>query len=156
MSKKPATSKTIVENRRARHDFAISETIEAGMVLLGTEVKALRQGGASMSDAYAGPKDGHLFLFNLHIPEYKPANRFNHEAKRPRQLLVNKKEYERLLGSLKRDSMTLVPLSLFFNAKGIAKCLLGLAKGKNKADKRESIKAREWQREKSRAMKKDL
>jgi len=155
MSKEPQTSKTIVENRRARHDYTITDTIEAGMVLQGSEVKALRNGGASMSDAHAGQKDDALYLFNMHIPEYKPANRFNHEPKRPRKLLVNRREYERLIGSIKRDGITLVPLSLFFNKRGVAKCLLGLAKGKNKADKRESIKTREWNREKSRAMKKD-
>ncbi len=156
MSKKPLESKTIADNRRARFDYAIEDTIEAGMVLLGSEVKSLRVGGASLSDAYADQREDHIVLYNLHIPEYKPANRFNHEPKRARQLLLKKREYERLIGAIRRDGYTLVPLSLFFNKRGIAKCLLGLAKGKNKADKRESIRTRETNREISRAMKKDF
>ena len=154
MSKEPRTSKTIVDNRRARFDYTIHDTLEAGLVLLGTEVKSLRAGGASLSDAYADQKGDALYLFNMHIPEYKPANRFNHEPKRERKLLIKKREYERLVGSIRRDGVTLVPLSLFFNKRGIAKCLLGLAKGKRKEDKREAIKTREWNREKSRALKK--
>lgn len=150
MSKKQPESKNIVENRKARYDYTIEDTLVAGMVLLGTEVKSLREGGASMSDAYAAEKDGQLYLYNLHIPEYKPANRFNHEPKRPRQLLISKKEYERLLGSIKRDGVTLIPLNLHFSTRGIAKCLLGLAKGKRKVDKRETEKAREFNREKAR------
>ncbi len=154
MSKEPRTSKTIVDNRRARFDYTIQDTLEAGLVLLGTEVKSLRAGGASLSDAYADQKGDALYLFNMHIPEYKPANRFNHEPKRERKLLIKKREYERLVGSIRRDGVTLVPLSLIFNKRGIAKCLLGLAKGKRKEDKREAIKTREWNREKSRALKK--
>lgn len=152
MAKKASESRNIVENRKARHDYFIEDTLVAGMVLLGSEVKSLREGGASMSDAYASEKDGQLYLFNLHIPEYKPANRFNHDPKRPRQLLIGKKEYERLLGAIKRDGVTLIPLNLHFSQRGIAKCLLGLAKGKRKEDKREAIKSREWDREQARAM----
>ncbi len=156
MSKEPRATKTIADNRKARFDYTILDTVEAGLVLLGTEVKSLRGGGASMSDAYADQKGDALYLFNLHIPEYKPANRFNHEPKRERQLLLKKSEYEKLIGSIRRDGVTLVPLSLFFNRRGIAKCLIGLAKGKRKEDKREAIKTREWNREKSRALKKDF
>jgi SsrA-binding protein len=126
------------------------------MALLGSEVKALRGGGASLSDAYAGEKDGQLYLFNAHIPEYKPANKFNHEPKRPRLLLVKAKERDRLLGSIRREGTTIIPLSLFFNSRGLAKCLLGLAKGKRKEDKREATKDREWKREQGRAMKKNF
>ncbi len=151
-SKKTQESRNIVDNRRARYDYSIEDTLVAGMVLLGSEVKALREGGASMSDAYANEKDGEIFLFNLHIPEYKPASKFNHEPKRPRQLLLKKKEYERLLGSIKRDGVTLIPLNLHFSSRGIVKCLLGLAKGKRKEDKREGIKQREWDRQKSRVL----
>lgn len=151
--KKPKETRPVAENRKARFDYAIEDTIEAGLVLLGTEVKGLRAGGASLSDAYAGEKDGQMYLFNAHIPVYKPANKFNHEPKRPRQLLIKQKQIEQLYGSIKREGTTLVPLKLYFNSRGYAKCLLGLAKGKKKSDKREAIKKREFDREKSRAMK---
>jgi len=121
-------------------------------MLSGTEVKALRNGSASIAEAYAGEKDGELFLLNAYVPEYKPANRFNHEPKRPRKLLVKRKELDKLLGSIRREGITLVPLSIYFNERGIAKVELGLAKGKRKGDKRETEKARDWQREKARLM----
>ncbi|MGQ0676125.1 MAG: SsrA-binding protein SmpB [Rhodospirillales bacterium] len=140
------------QNRRARHDYSIGETLEAGIMLLGTEVKSLRQGKASLQDAFAQAKDGQLYLFNAFIPEYTAANRFNHEPKRPRRLLVHKRERDRLLMAVKRDGMTLVPLSMYFNDRGVAKVELALAKGKRKADKRQAIKARDWQRDKQRLM----
>ena len=147
----PLPERVAARNRRARHEYFILETLEAGVMLSGTEVKALRQGSASIVEAYAGEKDGELFLLNAYVPEYKQAaNRFNHEPKRPRKLLVKRKELDKLLGSIRRDGVTLVPLSIYFNERGIAKVELGLAKGKKKGDKRETEKARDWQREKGR------
>lgn len=140
-------------NRKARHDYFITDTIEAGIVLLGTEVKSLRAGQASIQEAFAGPKDGGLFLLNAYIAEYKQAGaHLQHEPHRARRLLLHKREMNKVLGSVKREGMTLIPLSLYFNKRGIAKVELGLGKGKHKADKRETIKKREWQREKGRAM----
>jgi len=140
-------------NRRARHNYFITDTVEAGIMLLGTEVKSLRLGQASIQEAFAGPKDGGLFLLNAHIPEYKQAgNHLQHEPNRARRLLLHKREIDKLLGAVKREGMTLVPLGIYFNKRGIAKLELGLAKGKHKADKREAIKKREWEREKGRVM----
>jgi SsrA-binding protein len=140
-------------NRRARHNYFITDTVEAGIMLLGTEVKSLRLGQASIQEAFAGPKDGGLFLLNAHIPEYKQAGtHLQHEPNRARRLLLHKREIDKLLGLIKREGMTLIPLSIYFNRRGIAKLELGLAKGKHKADKRETIKKREWEREKSRVM----
>jgi SsrA-binding protein len=145
------TDKYAAQNRRARHDYLIQDTVEAGMVLVGTEVKMLRQGQASINEAYAAERDGALYLVNAHIPEYKPA-RQNHEPGRPRKLLLHRKEQDKLRGLIKREGMTIVPLGIYFNARGLAKCELGLAKGKRKADKRESEKQRDWQRDKARLM----
>jgi SsrA-binding protein len=144
--------RVVAQNRRARHDYFIDESLETGIVLAGTEVKALRAGRASLQDAYAGELEGDLYLFNAYIPEYTPANRFNHETRRPRRLLVHRRERDRLLGAVRRDGVTLVPLSIYFNPRGFAKVDLGIARGKRKVDKRESEKARDWQREKSRLM----
>jgi SsrA-binding protein len=141
----------VAQNRRARHDYLIQDTLEAGLVLLGTEVKMLRQGQASIAESYAAERAGELFLVNAHIPEYKSA-RDNHEPGRPRKLLIHRKELGKLLGSIRRDGMTIVPLGIYFNERGLAKCELGLAKGKRKADKREAEKARDWQRDKARIM----
>ena len=143
----------VATNRRARFDYEVVETFEAGMVLTGTEVKSLRMGTISLSDAYAGPKNGELYLFNVHIGEYPHAHaKQQHEPKRPRKLLVHKKERERLLGAVTRDGMTLVPMSMYFNSRGILKLSLGLAKGKKTVDKRESIKKRDWERRKGSIM----
>ncbi len=142
----------VAQNRRARHDYMIDENLEAGIMLAGTEVKALREGRASLQDAWAGELEGNLVLFNLYIPEYRQASRFNHETKRPRKLLVHRRERDRLLGAVRREGVTLVPLSIYFNLRGIAKVDLGLARGKRKSDKRESEKQRDWQREKARLM----
>ena len=139
----------VAQNRKARHNFQIEENIEAGLALLGTEVKSLRAGKASLGEAYAGEMKGELYLFNAHIAEYPPAQRFNHEPRRPRKLLVHKRELDRLLGQVRRDGYTLVPLAIYFNPRGIAKLDLGLAKGKRKIDKREDIKKRDWQRRKA-------
>ncbi len=150
MARQEATVKTVAVNRKARHNYTIKDTIEAGIVLAGTEVKSLREGGAQITEAHAGEMGGELWLFNAHIPEYKGGNRFNHEPRRPRKLLVHKRQRDRLIGAITREGMTLVPLSLYFNPRGIAKVEIGLAKGKKKWDKRETEKARDWQREKAR------
>jgi len=144
----------VAENRKARHDYEIIETIEAGLVLFGSEVKSLRRGRASITEAYAGEERGRLILINANIPEYEGA-RDNHEPKRHRPLLLNKKEQNKLLGHINRDGMTIVPLSLYFNDKGLAKVALGLAKGRKKHDKREAIKKRDWDRQKARVLKGD-
>jgi SsrA-binding protein len=140
-------------NRRARFDYTIQDTMEAGLLLVGTEVKALRAGGASIQEAYAGQKDGKIYLLNAHIPEYPLAGRhLQHETKRPRLLLLHNKQIEKLLGAIKRDGVTLVPMALYFNKRGLAKLELGLGKGKNKVDKRDAEKKKDWQREKGRLM----
>jgi SsrA-binding protein len=146
------TDRYAAVNRRARHDYLVQDTLEAGLVLTGSEVKVLRQGQASIAESYAAVDEGELWLINAHVPEYKAATRFNHEPRRPRKLLVHKKELNRLLGAVKREGVTLVPLSIYFNERGVAKLELGIAKGKKKADKRETEKARDWQRDKARLM----
>ena len=143
----------VAENRRARYDYEILDTLEAGIMLTGTEVKSLRLGKAQIAESYASPEDGGLWLINAHIPEYLQANRFNHEERRRRKLLVNKKELSRLSQEVERAGNTIVPLKLYFNEHGKAKLLIGLAKGKKLYDKRETEKKRDWAREKSRIMK---
>jgi SsrA-binding protein len=138
-------------NRRARHDYFIEDTIEAGIELTGTEVKVLRQGLGSIAEAYAAQRDNEIVLVNAHIPEY-PASRFNHEPRRPRRLLLHRREIDRLLGGIKRDGITVVPLSIYFNERGRAKVELGVARGKRKADKRQAEKARDWQRSRARIL----
>jgi SsrA-binding protein len=140
------------QNRRARHDYLIEDTLEAGLVLHGSEVKVLRQGQASIAEAYANESDGELFLVNANIPEYSAAKHFSHQPRRPRKLLLHRKEMARLLGAIRREGMTLVPLSIYFNERGRAKVELGLAHGKRKADKRQAEKNRDWQRDKARIM----
>jgi len=140
------------QNRRARHDYLIEDTIEAGLVLQGSEVKVLRTGEASIAEAYADAQAGELFLVNANIPEYKAANRFSHEPRRPRKLLLHRKEMNKLLGAIRREGVTIVPLSIYFNERGRAKVELGLAHGKRKADRRQAEKNRDWQRDKARIM----
>ncbi len=153
MGAKPDARRRIAtENRRARHDYFIEETLEAGIMLAGTEVKALRAGQGNLTDSYAGPIKGELHLFNAYIPEYAAAKHFGHETRRPRKLLLHKRQVDKLLGAIKRDGMTLVPLKIHFNDRGIAKVELGLARGKRKVDKREADKTRDWQRDKARLM----
>jgi SsrA-binding protein len=144
--------RVVAQNRKARHNYFIDSTMEAGIMLVGTEVKALRTGQASLNDAYAGEKEGELYLINSHIPEYAAANRFNHEPRRPRKLLLKRRELDRILGAIRRDGATAVPLSVYFNERGMAKVELGLAHGKKKHEKRETEKKREWNREKSRVL----
>jgi SsrA-binding protein len=141
----------VAQNRRASHDYVIEDAIEVGLRLFGTEVKVLRQGLASINEAYATERAGEIFLLNAHFPAYTAAH-FNHEPRRPRKLLLRRREINRLLGAIKREGVTLIPLSIYFNARGIAKLRLGLAKGKRKADKREAEKERDWQRDRGRIL----
>lgn len=143
----------VAQNRKARYEYEIIETIEAGMVLTGSEVKSLRFSGGNITESYAAEKHGELFLYNSRISEYAPANRFNHDPNRQRKLLVTKKELARMFGLVNQERMTLIPLKIFFNHRGYAKIELGLAKGKKKHDKREAIKQRDWNRQKERALK---
>lgn len=144
--------KSIAQNRRAFHDYFIEDRIEAGVQLTGTEVKSLRDGRATISEAHAGEMQGELYLFNAYIPEFHGGNRFNHETRRPRKLLVRKREMARLFGAVQRKGMTIVPLSLYFNKNGYAKVEIGLARGKKQYDKRATEKDRDWQRDKQRLM----
>ena len=143
----------VAVHRRARFDYEIDETFEAGLVLEGTEVKSLRQGHANIAESYVSPEDGGLYLINADIPIYEPANRFTHEPRRRRALLMKKREIEKLGGAVSREGLTIIPLRLYFNARGIAKLQIGLAKGKKTLDKRETIKQRDWQKQKARLLK---
>jgi SsrA-binding protein len=150
--KDETTGKVVADNRRARFNYEIGETFEAGIVLTGTEVKSLRGGKATIGESYADAKDGEIWLVNAYIPEYLEANRFNHEPKRPRKLLLHKRQVFKLMSAVAREGMTVVPLRVYFNAKGRAKVLLALAKGKKAHDKRETEKSRDWAREKGRLL----
>ncbi len=150
--RKTETGTIVAQNRRARHDYAIAETVEAGIVLEGTEVKSLRQGHASIGEAYATPQGRDIYLINAHIPEYQSAKHFGHEPRRPRKLLLRRREINKLLGAVRRKGMAIVPLSIYFNQRGIAKIKLALAEGKRKADKRAAVKDQEWKRQKERLM----
>jgi SsrA-binding protein len=153
MAKKETDNRKLVaENRRARYDYAIEETLEAGIQLLGTEVKALRAGRANIAESYASPERGELWLINAHIPEYAPAARFNHEPRRPRKLLVKSRELKKLVGAVERDGRTIAPLKLYFNERGVAKLEIALAKGKKAHDKRDAQKDRDWKRQQSRLL----
>lgn len=143
--------KLVAENRKARHNYFIEDVFEAGMALLGTEVKSLRAGKCNLGDAYARDRGGELYLENAHISEYTQAGpKMNHPPLRPRKLLLKTREINKIKGAVQREGYTVVPLSIYFNDKGRAKCSLGLAKGKKKYDKRETEKARDWQRQKQR------
>lgn len=147
-----APRKLVAENRRARHDYFIEETVEAGLMLFGTEVKALREGKANIAESYASDENGELFLINAYIPEYSAGNRQNHAPRRHRKLLLHKREMGKLAGAIQRKGYTLVPLKLYFNDRGRAKLELGLAKGKDARDKRQTERDRDWNREKARLM----
>lgn len=152
---RPATfdkRKTVAENRRARFDYFIETTYEAGIALTGTEVKSLRFGEGSIAESYAEVKDEEVWLINANIPEFSHGNRFNHEPKRPRKLLLNMREINKMHGAVAREGMTLVPLSIYFNGRGRAKVELALAKGKKAHDKRDTIKERDWKREQQRLL----
>lgn len=144
--------KVVAENRKARFNYAIDDTLEAGIVLTGPEVKSIRTGKATIAESYADPKGGEIWLINANIPEYLQANRFNHAPKRPRKLLLHKRQINKLIGAIERQGMTLIPLKLYFNERGRIKVELGLAKGKKLHDKRETEKKRSWEREKARVM----
>ena len=144
--------KLIAENRRARYDYFIENTYEAGLQLTGTEVKSLRVGRANIAESYAAVEGREIVLINANIPEYGPANRFNHEPKRPRKLLLHRKEIDKLIGAVQRDGRTLAPLKLYFNDKGRVKLELALATGKKAHDKRATIAERDWKREQGRIM----
>ena len=153
MAKKASPDQKIVaDNRKARYSFAIESTIEAGLVLTGSEVKSLRTGKATIAEAYAYAKDGEAFLVNSYISEYRMANRLNHEPRRVRKLLVRKSEAQKLSVAVQRQGMTLVPLKLYFNRKGVAKIELGIARGKKLHDKRQTEKTRDWERQKGRLL----
>ena len=145
-------SKLIAENRRARFDYFLESTFEAGMVLTGTEVKSLRLGRVSINEAFATEKNGEFWLYNAYFPEYEAANRFNHEPRRPRKLLLHRREIDKLLGAVRRDGRTLIPTKLYFNDKGFVKLELALAKGKKVHDKREATAERDWKRQQGRLM----
>ena len=144
--------KTVAENRRARYEYSFEDVLDAGIVLTGTEVKSLRFGEGSIAESYAEVKNGEVWLVNANIPEFSHGNRFNHESKRPRKLLLTGREIEKLHGAVARQGMTLIPLSIYFNPRGKAKVELAVAKGKKLHDKRETEKARDWQREKARLL----
>ena len=152
---KPSTfdkQKTVAENRRARFEYFIEEVFEAGIALSGTEVKSLRSGVGSIAESYAHVQGGEAWLVNANIPEFSHGNRFNHEPKRPRKLLLHEREIEKMIGAVERKGMTLIPLSIYFNSRGRAKVELALAKGKQTHDKRQTIKDRDWQRDKARLL----
>jgi len=150
--KKDDDRKIVADNRKARFSYAIESSLEAGIMLMGSEVKSLRTGKATIGESYAQAKDGEIFLINAYIPEYTKASRFGHEPRRVRKLLVHKREVTKLSIAIQREGMTLIPLKLYFTPKGIAKLELGIAKGKKTHDKRETEKQRDWQRDKARLM----
>ena len=153
MAAKPEPKfKVVADNRKARFHYAIGETFEAGVALTGSEVKSLRNGRANIGELYAGTRDGELWLYNSNISEYKQAGRFNHAPKRPRKLLLHRRQINKLIGAVEREGMTVVPLKIYFNDKGHAKVEIALAKGKKLHDKRQSEKKRDWQRERGRLM----
>lgn len=146
-------NRTVAENRKARFSYEILDTVEAGLVLTGTEVKSLREGRANIQDSYASAEGGEIWLINAYLPEYLQANRFNHEPRRRRKLLLKKREMARLAQSVEREGMTMVPLKIYFNDQGRAKLLLAVGRGKKLHDKRETEKQRDWAREKGRLLK---
>ena len=150
--KTPRPFKIIAENRKARFNYEIGEVVEAGIALTGTEVKSLRQGKATIAESYADAKHGEIWLVNANIPEYLQASRFNHTPKRPRKLLLHRRQIDKLAAAVEREGMTIVPLKMFFNEKGRAKVEIALGRGKKLHDKRETEKKRSWEREKGRLM----
>ena len=148
----PSKRKLIAENRRARYDYFLDDAVEAGLVLTGTEVKSLRQGRANIAESYAAVEGREIMLINADIPPYGQANRFNHEPRRPRKLLLSRRQIDRMIGAVQREGRTIIPVKLYFNEKGLAKLEVALAKGKKVHDKRETEAARDWQRDKARLM----
>jgi SsrA-binding protein len=152
MKDKTSGFRVVADNRKARFNYEIVETYEAGIALTGTEVKSLRSGKATIGEAYAGPSGEEFFLFKAYIPEYLQANRFNHETKRPRRLLLHKRQIDKLIGATQREGFTVIPLKLYFNERGRAKVELGLGRGKKLHDKRDDLKRRAVERETARAV----
>ena len=152
VKKADPNNKTVAENRKARFSYEVLDTLETGLVLTGTEVKSLREGQANIQESYASVEGGELWLINSYLPEYLQGNRFNHEPRRRRKLLVSKRERARLGQNIEREGMTLVPLKIYFNDRGRAKLLLAIARGKKLHDKRETEKQRDWNREKGRLL----
>ena len=150
--KKTGQAKTIAENRRARFDYFLEDNVEAGIQLLGTEIKALRDGRANIAESYASVEGREIVLINADIPPYKQANRFNHEPRRPRKLLLHRKQIDRFIGAVQKDGQTIIPLRLYLNEEGKAKLEIALAKGKKLHDKREASAERDWQRDKARLL----
>ncbi len=150
--KSDPNNKTIAENRRARFDYAVEETFEAGISLVGTEVKSLRIGQANIAESYAAIEKGEVMLINANIPIYAPASQFNHLPTRPRKLLLKRREISKLWNETQRKGRTIVPLKMYFNDRGKVKLLIGVALGKDKGDKRDTVKKRDWQRDKARLM----
>ncbi|MCG2842475.1 SsrA-binding protein SmpB [Sandaracinobacter sp. RS1-74] len=148
----PTKVKTVAENRRARYEYAFEDVYDAGIVLTGTEVKALRSGEGNIAESYAEVKNGEIWLVNAHIPEWSHGNRFNHEPRRVRKLLLTQREITKLHGAVARQGMTLVPLSVYFNERGKAKMELALAKGRKLHDKRAHEKEKDWKREQGRLL----
>lgn len=149
---KSKSFRIIANNRKAHYNYEIGETFEAGIQLFGTEVKSLRAGKSNIAESYAQEESGELYLHNAYIPEYLQANRFNHQTRRPRKLLLHKKEIARLSGAVQKEGMAIVPLKFYFNARGQAKIEIALARGKKLHDKRQTEKKRDWNREKARLM----
>jgi SsrA-binding protein len=147
-AKEEGSRRIVADNRKARFNYEILDSFEAGIALTGTEVKSLRVGKATIGESYAGPSGEELLLFNADIPEYLQANRFNHERRRPRKLLLHKRQINKLIGAVQREGLTIVPMKLYFNDRGRAKVELALARGKTLGDKRETEKKRDWQRDK--------
>ena len=152
-NKKPLEKRIIAQNKKARHEYTIEDSFEAGIVLQGSEVKSLRAGNANLIDAFAESQNNEIYLMGLYIAEYKGANQFNHQPKRPRKLLLHKREIQKFFGKLKIKGYTLVPLSIYFNEKNLVKVEIGLAKGKKLHDKREAEKEKDWKRKKDRLIK---
>ena len=153
MAKKPELGRTVVaQNRKARHNYFIEETMEAGLALTGTEVKSLRGGRSSIAESYVTEEGGEAWLVNADIPEYASGNRFNHERKRPRKLLLHRRQINTLIGAIQREGRTVVPLQVYFNERGRAKVEIALATGKQAHDKRQAIKDRDWKRQRARLM----
>jgi SsrA-binding protein len=151
-AKQQPPRRIVAENRKARHSYEIQEVFEAGIMLAGSEVKSLRDGKSNIAESYASEDGGELYLINAYIPAYAEANRLNHEERRPRKLLMHKREIAKLIGAVRRDGMTLVPLKLYFNDRGRAKMELALARGRKLHDKRQAEKARDWDRQKGRLL----
>lgn len=149
-----AEKKTVAVNRKARFEYAVEEVFEAGLVLMGTEVKSLRLGRANIADSYASHKEGEIWLWNADIPVYSHGNRYNHEPKRGRKLLLNERQIKKLIGELKVRGTTLIPLELYFNTRGFAKVAIAVARGKKQYEKREVIKQRDWKRQQGKLLKK--